>query len=1105
MPKSKAELGLLIDSLSARIEAQRGRGQQALDALAGRTDEVSVAARLAILLDEKKYADGVTLVLGLQPSVRWCSQAVAACCAVGNTAQAKELIAWAKCQTDEHVYPRSVAAYSVQTISRLTERHGPYLRPGAMVPADLESLGELLRVTQTIANNILDRGELRTEVEYRIAEAVTLACYLLPRPDSIPKWVVQLKPWKPIPLLVANMVLQGYADASMDIVDRLRLEHPADDLESRLLAALIEGARLGRADAAMEAAKALMPFVQTDVTAKRGIVRVFLELAQASGPDHFPHVSEVAKSLLPPGDRFLRQIEALVVAVQGNAARAKVLIQDCVDDGDAFGLQVAAKIAEQCGEQEVAVGYLKAAARQTGAASIYQTLADLAWGLGQYTECRDALKHVAELHPGNASVLKKLCAVYANLEDWTAVSQVCSRLIVIEPSSLDHLANAAIANMKAGNLLEAIRMHESLESRSSSGAQHIVAHASLLHGAGRASEAMSLLRNHRKEFWEEPAFVQAYLTIAHAADADREGGEAMAQLRHLQQIGKAGPEVFEAKSLDDLVSYVKESRERADELSLMVAKGEIPWVLADCHQGLPAVLGWRIRTQPLDWIIEEPKSRAAYSVYATNACVVRADACPGHPLPKIMPPSKGSDIVLDMSALITLHRIGLLDRLSRYFGRVLYPSDYRESRLWDQTHLMPHQSSTGRATESIHNAIERREIIVLDSGNSPGEYAVLDEYGETPQSYGLLDAIGLLRKSGLLDAAQLEEVNRVAHRAMSHDAARPVLAIGGVVRVDLQTLMSLAQVGVLSPFLQGFQIALTAAERSEVVANLNYHRELAVLRGSYEEMSRGLDGNGSFMPTIVRRDQRANGQDGSEPDITKRVAIGGMELALQEGLPLLADDRVCQTCMLNDVRGGSDRAFGTPEFLDAAADRQLVTEDELCDVFLRMLEWRYRFIVLPPEVLVTLAVRYRSSLPGAKLKSVALYIHECMRDAGLPLVAVKENVPSVGIQLYARWLDVIADSLAMAWSSGKLTEHEAELYTCWAVKELVPTIPPGADAAWRRMAAESPRVLLAHLLFSLCSHNNVDQAHRCVCSFGQACGWDMPQLMAETAEVINAI
>ena len=127
---------------------------------------------------------------------------------------------------------------------------------------------------------------------------------------------------------------------------------------------------------------------------------------------------------------------------------------------------------------------------------------------------------------------------------------------------------------------------------------------------------------------------------------------------------------------------------------------------------------------------------------------------------------------------------------------------------------------------------------------------------------------------------------------------------------------------------------------------------------------------------------RTGGED--EPDQAEDLdpSIDAVLLAQERGIPLLADDRFLQNMLLNARQEAAATAFGTDSLLAALAKAKQLTADEWADGLFQLIRWRYRFLVPPETVLLVLAGRLLVFPPGAELRELGRYLHDCCRDPG---------------------------------------------------------------------------------------------------------------------------
>jgi hypothetical protein len=147
--------------------------------------------------------------------------------------------------------------------------------------------------------------------------------------------------------------------------------------------------------------------------------------------------------------------------------------------------------------------------------------------------------------------------------------------------------------------------------------------------------------------------------------------------------------------------------------------------------------------------------------------------------------------------------------------------------------------------------------------------------------------------------------------------------------------------------------------------------------------------------------------------------------------------------------------------------------DNAATAIRHFMAWRYRFIVAPPEILKALADEYRANPPGAALREVAEYVHDCMRDTGL--FGGRENTEmgeSMAMRCYLAWLSNIAEFLVLVWADNDFAPESATRLKEWSCRELLPSYPRVAEASVRvKGALLTPRLFLSRALLNTANRN----------------------------------
>ena len=494
----------------------------------------------------------------------------------------------------------------------------------------------------------------------------------------------------------------------------------------------------------------------------------------------------------------------------------------------------------------------------------------------------------------------------------------------------------------------------------------------------------------------------------------------------------------------------------------------MPWVWAEQVSNNAIYWGWRTRTQEMDWIGDEPVNRAQFCIYATNGF---------HPgdsefgksllLPLKCPPA-GTKIVADISALITLDRLGLLAAMAEHFGAVLVPAGYLPSVLEDSRQMVLNQRSQQVRAEQIVKQVQADCIQVLEDASALAPpMPIVDEYEETDEHrYGLADLVSPMQSAGILSEAQYAAISRISAKPPAVDDAHPALEQHQEIMVNVATLETVACVGLLDTLAGFYQIRIAAQEHRGILQRLDSIAYQAETREWHLNMWRRLraDPRFRFVPHSVPEDMR--GKDRDDKDCLPFLASF---VAQESRVPLLVDDRACQAFTFNELADVPHAAFGTNAVTSALVDAGTLNAEESAAVMRKLMLWRYRFIVPPPEILKSLADQYRAHLPGVVLREVAAYVHDCMRDPGLFAGPEKTDMgDSMALRLYLTWTSTVAQFLILVWGDEGFDPEPAARLTTWSCEELLPSLPRAVDGRTKaRVGEKAAQIFLGDVLLNM--------------------------------------
>jgi len=582
----------------------------------------------------------------------------------------------------------------------------------------------------------------------------------------------------------------------------------------------------------------------------------------------------------------------------------------------------------------------------------------------------------------------------------------------------------------------------------------------------------------------------------------------MLRLQQLQQQGLVDEKLMRPVSLEEMRGWLEGIAKRHDEVRRYILQGKMTWLAAAEVQGEVPIWAWLLKTQPLTWVWDDPLNRATYSIYATNGYrILQSDGATSTLRPVSCPPRE-TPIAVDLSALITLYELGLLERVAEYFGMLYVPTVYLSKVIEDARKLVPHQQSQKDASEEIVSTAEGRRISVLSTGTGNEadlvwvhEYIEQSDAGRVP--FRLQDLFNTMHAAGILSDEQMAQAMRVAHKPpTASDAVNPP-AIGCRLLIDGMTLVTLHRLGLVPAVTREFAVHITQNDYDEISGQKKAFDALEQARSKYADLW-----------TSLRSDPRvrfASTKENVEGDVEKNpenrgVAFAGIVMAKERKLPFLADDRVSQTVVLNDRKDDEIAAFGTDTIISQLVEDGDITAREGAKLLLRLMEWRYRFIVMPPEAMKALADQYRAHPPGADLRQVARYVHDCMRDPGL-FGGLESTAPpvSMAVRLYQTWNQNIGEFLMDVWSDPDVSDTYADELTEWAISELLPSPPRALDERMQARASElTPLSIMTRAILRGSDATNFERINRGLRAIATALGMEDSEYLSTVVRVTGA-
>jgi hypothetical protein len=185
----------------------------------------------------------------------------------------------------------------------------------------------------------------------------------------------------------------------------------------------------------------------------------------------------------------------------------------------------------------------------------------------------------------------------------------------------------------------------------------------------------------------------------------------------------------------------------------------------------------------------------------------------------------------------------------------------------------------------------------------------------------------------------------------------------------------------------------------------------------------------------------------------------------------------------------------------------LLTNDQVADAYIKLLSWRYRFLVTPSAVLKTIALRHITNPPGGSLREISRYVHDCMRDPGLFSGFEPTDPPvTIGGKLFFDWAITTVNFIFELWAEQSIDQATLEAFTNWAIRELLPSPPKSiGDTKAQVIASLLPRFVMTQSFIRSIDMRDTKKANSCLLKIASELGLSMEDYSKYLLEVTNGI
>lgn len=577
--------------------------------------------------------------------------------------------------------------------------------------------------------------------------------------------------------------------------------------------------------------------------------------------------------------------------------------------------------------------------------------------------------------------------------------------------------------------------------------------------------AFDLLDNAKQSIENNPQLLLRHLELGYLTGNEQASGASLQRLSDLKQQGKVPDNLFSIVPSDQILEIFKRKRLFMENLNNLYKNGQLPRSLLCEKNNVPLYLDWRVRTQQLT-LLTDPETWTDFTIYSTNGMRVGYSQ-KRRQLISITAPNKAKEIVIDHHALITLHRLGLLQKIQKRYPAIYYPEILNFIWAMEQKKFIHHQASRKQTFDSLKDKLYRGRLKEMAAPMPDEESARMDD---TPikrivrlahaEKLSIIDAYGdhdnykghdghIIRLSQickwLYSKGKLSEKQFTDLRTLFKGEAAVIqeVALNSldnemriiIADVTLETMEEQGLIDLIND--AGIQTVIekwTADEVRGAVANNQFREEVGRWQ---QELAETVKKSKTFVPikSNLKREQRKLIESPQQ-----EAEITSWQYAEENRIPFLTDDRCMQ--MLRSATY-ADKQFGTDALLTDLYHKRVISIEEYASFFLELCKWRYRFLIPDSHILLYFAKEFRNALPGKALLTLAEYGRKCMEDRGLFMGMEATEPPTLlGIKLHILWTNRWITFLAEIWQDESFSSDARIEMTNVVFRQFLPAVPP---------------------------------------------------------------
>ncbi|MFB3886929.1 MAG: SIR2 family protein [Thermodesulfobacteriota bacterium] len=649
-----------------------------------------------------------------------------------------------------------------------------------------------------------------------------------------------------------------------------------------------------------------------------------------------------------------------------------------------------------------------------------------------------------------------------------------------DPKIAIELANAHRAKGEYDEALEILKYH--IPKEGSPDLDCLRLFCTILELTGNYPDAFRQLDARFEDIRDRPELLTLHMDLAYRVNQEDRAHRSMQRLVELQKIGKVNASLLRRVSLEEFKEMADGFRRRRELAIEQYRLARFPRALLCEIDNKPYYLDWAVRTQEMH-LPDDLRMRLEYTVYSTNSLRIGLRGDKKDLIPIIVP-AEAKEVVIDLSTLITLHRLDLLPVMQKRFKTIYYPQAFFWLWEMDRPRYAYHQRSkallyreidtlltTGRIGK-LELTIEQEAENLLNSMIRVAkmeDMPIITAWSKEEEWAGANDGVVIwvsqivtwLYECGRIGEDKYRESLSLLRGASESKDQGPSkkLRSAGRLMFDRGAIEFLVENDLLDPLLSmGLRPVLenrTAFYFQQAVRELDFLEDVGKWQQDLEAAIKSSKVFQSFMHPLPKDHQ----------GYYLGIIDATLKFCKERSLPLMADDRTMQMISEPSWMGNQ---YGTDALLLDLLEQDMLTLDQYTRCFLKLVRWRYRFLIPDDRVLLYLAKQYKNRPLGSELIGIADYGRHCMEDLGLLLGPEATDPPKpLGAVLYLKWIDRWTKMLCSVWTDNDFDKDSRLEITRKVFAQALPPPPKGLNPEIRKRlgASEEIKVLSGIIQF----------------------------------------